>query len=55
MSPRPERYEIPRWRPRGRILRLSEFFSKPNRLRGRSERTLPKQVFVIPLTRLVES
>ena len=36
-------------------LRLSQFFSEPDRLRNCSERTLPKQVFVVSLTRLVES
>ena len=37
-----------------RILRLSPFLFEANRLRNRSERTLPEQAFVIPLTPLVE-
>ncbi len=37
-----------------RILWLSKFLFEANRLRNRSERTVPEQVSVILLTRLVE-
>lgn len=40
---------------RRRIVRLSKFVSRADVLRKRSGRTVPAQVFVITLTRLMES